>query len=49
MNKNTLKSYLDEIYFKDTNPPSGAYDIYNIELDCDTCSMICFDAIYMKK
>lgn len=44
-----IKSYLDEIYFKDTNPPSGAYDIYNIELDCDECSMICFDAIYMKK
>ena len=43
------KSYLDEIYFKDTNPPSGAYDIYNIELDCDECSMIWFDAIYMKK
>ena len=44
-----IKSYLNEIYFKDTNPPSCDYNIYNIELDCDKGFMICFDAIYMKK
>lgn len=41
------KGHLDEIYSKEYHSCDGYFGIDNVELDCDECDEIRFDAIYM--